>query len=185
LGLHTSVLRFAGADIPPQSEIIDARLKISVATSNIECTIDGLLQGEAAGDAANFLASHRKILELPRTCAAVPWVWGPEDSGPDHTFHNSPNLTEIVQEIVDRPDWAAGNALVLIYSSRVYHGQELEFYCRDSIGQEQARLNITYALDTGRAPVSPPQVSQHAPVAKNRRISISYKSPVEITLSAS
>ncbi|MBN2133979.1 MAG: S8 family serine peptidase [Sedimentisphaerales bacterium] len=185
VGLHTSVLRFARVNIPPESEILEARLQISAATPEIKCPIDGILHGEAAGDAANFLAANGNILERPRTRAAVPWAWGPEDSVPLHTYCSSPNLTEIVQEIVDRPDWEEGNALVLIYSSRVYHGQELEFASRESLGQRQARLNITYALDTGRAPVSPPEVSQQAPVARSATVATLWNSPATIVLNAS
>jgi len=184
VGLHTSVLRFARVNIPPESEILEARLQISAATPEIKCPIDGILHGEAAGDAANFRSADRDILELARTSAAVPWMWGPEDSVPLHTYCSSPNLAEIVQEIVDRPDWEKGNALVLIYSSRVYHGQELEFSSYDSIGRDKARLNITYALDTGRAPVSPSPVSQQVPVARSTKVATLWNSPATIVLSA-
>jgi hypothetical protein len=40
----------------------------------------------------------------------VPWTTT-GDAGPDQ---QTPNLATIIQEIVDRPGWASGNAMVVI-----------------------------------------------------------------------
>jgi hypothetical protein len=57
------------------------------------------------------------VTSRPRTQQAVVWFppkWtSSQASGPDQ---RTPELTEVVQEIVDRPGWSAGNALVFVIS---------------------------------------------------------------------
>jgi hypothetical protein len=183
--MHIGALRFAQANIPPQSEILSARLQISLSTTKIQHKIDGVLHGEATGNAANFLAEDRNIVKLPRTQAAVAWTWPAGDYGLTHTYHKSPDLNQIVQEIVDRSDWAQGNALALIYSSRVYHGQELEFVAFEAASPNHAKLEITYATDSGREPVVLPPTEQEAPVAHETMFSTLSAVPVTVALSAS
>ena len=185
VGMHTSAMRFAQVDVPPQSEILNARLQINLQTTAMDHTIDGVLHGEATGNAANFLAEDRNILDLPRTQAAVPWTWPVGDYGPTRTYFESPNLAQIVQEIVDRPDWVQGNALALVYSSRVYNGQELEFLAYESIGHYGPKLEITYATHSDREPVVVAPADQNAPVAHKTMVSTLSTVPVTVPLSAS
>ncbi len=156
VGLNTAAMRFANVDIPPGSRILKANLSISLLSNNIESHIEGIVQAEAVGDAANFLGAERYLCQLPRTEASAPWVWEPGNypgynQGKDWTA--GPDIAPVIQEIVNRPDWAAGNALALIYSCRNSPSQELEFQAYDSAptyGPTYGRhcppmLQVTYA----------------------------------------
>ena len=73
------------------------------------------LRGEAVDNAATFSATAFDISSRPTTVAEASWDW-PEwltvdEEGPDQ---QTSDLAAVIQEIVDRPGWSAGNSLVLI-----------------------------------------------------------------------
>ncbi|MPZ94474.1 MAG: hypothetical protein GEU96_06020 [Propionibacteriales bacterium] len=75
------------------------------------------IQAEAADDAAAFQAVSRNLTDRTRTTASVPWAPAPWPTinvrGTDQT---TPNFAAVVQEVVDRPGWAAGNNVAVLIS---------------------------------------------------------------------
>jgi hypothetical protein len=73
------------------------------------------IQGQAADSPATFSSSTGDISSRLRTTANVGWVPPPwptvQVHGPDQ---RTPDISSIVREIVARPGWSAGNALVII-----------------------------------------------------------------------
>ena len=88
---------------------------------------------------------------MPTTEAGVSWIWEPGEYGdwddcPDNTWHTSPDISEVVQEITDRSDWSEGNAIAIIFSSETLPPQDMEFLTYDHSGARTApKLEITYA----------------------------------------
>jgi len=76
-----------------------------------------IIEGELSANAAAFTSSAFNITSRARTTAQVQWSvpnWtNVGDHGPDQT---TLNIASIIQEIVNQPGWAVGNALVLIFS---------------------------------------------------------------------
>jgi len=74
-----------------------------------------IIQAEATDDAATFASTSGDVSSRSRTTSTVAWVplaWtAPGDAGPEQ---RTPNLAAVVQEIVNRPGWASGNALAII-----------------------------------------------------------------------
>jgi len=75
-----------------------------------------VVEGEAADDAVPFDPDVRwHVSSRARTSASVGWTPSPwstiGEAGPDQ---RTPDLAAVIQEIVGRPGWSAGNALVLI-----------------------------------------------------------------------
>jgi hypothetical protein len=72
------------------------------------------VRGEASDNAATFNRSRNGISQRPATAQSVQWsnvgAWKHGDA------QWTPNLAPIVQEIVGRSGWAAGNALALVIS---------------------------------------------------------------------
>jgi hypothetical protein len=74
-----------------------------------------IIQGENTGNASAFISSLRNISSRGRTSSSV--SWSPEawmikrEAGPKQ---KSPDISSIIQEIVNRPDWSTDNSLVLI-----------------------------------------------------------------------
>lgn len=104
-------LRFTDVSIPQGSTITRAYLDFTAAsTSNTGLKYS--IFGENVADSATFTTASGNISGRPRTSAQVGWTlvedWIAESS------YESPDLSGIVQEIVNRADWCGGNNLSLI-----------------------------------------------------------------------
>lgn len=110
---QTVGLRFTGLTIPPGATITNAYLQFKAKVSNSEAT-DLNIQAQAADNPASFSSSAYNVSSRPRTTASVAWspgAWTLEDAG---SAQRTPDLASVVQEIVNRPGWASGNALAFI-----------------------------------------------------------------------
>jgi len=113
--LQTIGMRFQGVNIPPGSQVTSAYIQFTCdEVKNVNpCNL--VIQGQAADNAATFTTSARNISSRKRTGASV--NWSPPDwtltrqAGPDQ---RTPDLSAIIQEIVNRSGWSQGNALAVI-----------------------------------------------------------------------
>ena len=108
----TAGLRFRNIDIP-QGAIIES-VYIEVVSHEAKTADDVALLTivcEATDDAQTF-TEDALITDRPRTTAQVNWTvdvpWGLWST------ERTPDLRSIVQEVVDRPGWEAGNSLAFI-----------------------------------------------------------------------
>jgi hypothetical protein len=107
-------LRFAGLSIPQGANIQSAYIQFQcrVATT---AAASLLIEGQAADNAATFAKITNNISSRPRTSANVGWVpaaWG--TVGAQGADQQTPDLTSVMQEIVNRGGWTAGNSMVFI-----------------------------------------------------------------------
>ena len=109
-------IRFNNIDIPPSAEILSATVQFTAGdATNMSTAL--LIEGEESDDAAAFARSRHNISSRSRTGASVIWAppaWG--SGGDAGSAQRTPDLGAIVQEIIDRPGWKAGNSIVLIIS---------------------------------------------------------------------
>jgi hypothetical protein len=111
---QTVGLRFTGVTVPEGATIVSAYVQFQtrVATSN---TANFTIQGEASDNASRFTTTARNISSRPRTTAAASWSPAPwtvvGEAGVDQ---RTTDLSAILQEIINRPGWTSGNAIVLI-----------------------------------------------------------------------
>jgi hypothetical protein len=108
-------LRFVDIGIPAGSTISSASIQFMVDESDDEATSVRIF-GELAVNSEPFMDEASNITSRTRTNNSVLWsdipVWTNEgDSGPDQL---TPDLATLVQEIVDQPGWAAGNAMSFV-----------------------------------------------------------------------
>ncbi|MBW2526240.1 MAG: RTX toxin, partial [Deltaproteobacteria bacterium] len=106
-------VRFRNVAIPPGATIVSAHLELTadeVSTGAASLVV----HGQAADDGATFASSGYDISSRPRTAASV--AWNPPEWLTLGETHLSPDLSPIVQEIVDRSGWSPCNAIVLIVS---------------------------------------------------------------------
>jgi len=177
VGQYISGIRFRGIDIPPGAQIAGARLKLWAETT---AAVDGLIQAEATGNAADLAGEDRSILNMVRTQAGVPWNWTGQE--PTDAWRNSPDCTPIIQEIVGRADWKTGNAILLIYSGTRtgLKDKDVAFYSRDYSANDAPRLEITYTVKSGTS-AGP---GQKPPTAVSADIYVSANTPVPVLLGA-
>jgi hypothetical protein len=113
-GNQTVGLLFTGVEVPPGSTIIAAFVQFEADAPQSEAT-NLVLHGQAADDAATFTSADFDVSSRPRTTASASWSPPPwsvaGEAGPDQ---RTTDLTTVIQEIVDRPGWASGNAIGII-----------------------------------------------------------------------
>jgi hypothetical protein len=113
-GNETVGVRFTAVDIPQGATVLNADLQFQVADTSSEAT-SLTLQGEDIDDAPQFAGKPGNISSRARTAAGVTWSPPPWDTiGAADVDQRTPDLSSIVQEIVNRPDWSSGNAMVII-----------------------------------------------------------------------
>src|SRR2546427_9062316 len=111
---QTVGMRFLGLTIPPGASIKAAYLQFKVdETTSVTTAL--VIQGQATDTAPTFTTATRNISLRPKTTAAAPWTplsWTTlDDAGPAEC---TPDLSAVLQEIVNRPGWASGNSVVFI-----------------------------------------------------------------------
>jgi hypothetical protein len=109
-------IRFTGIDIPPGAIITSAYLQFHADEKNSTAT-SLLVRGEDADDAAGFVAVDNNISSRPTTDASSAWTPEPwSDTGAKGGGYRTPDLSDVVQEIVGRSGWQAGNDVAFIIS---------------------------------------------------------------------
>ena len=111
---QTIGLRFNGVTIPRGATITRAYVQFQVdETTSIATSLT--IQGQAIDNAPTFASSTFNVSSRARTTSAVSWsppAWTTNgQAGPDQ---QTPSITSVIQEIVNRPGWSSGNSLALI-----------------------------------------------------------------------
>ena len=107
-------MRFDDLSIPPGATITSAYIEFEADERN-SSTTNLTFKGQAADDPPTFTNSTNNISNRPLTNASVNWNNVPAWNTVSEK-HQTPDLSPIVQEIVNRNGWLAGNSLVIIVS---------------------------------------------------------------------
>jgi hypothetical protein len=109
-------LRFNEVTIPQGATILNAYIQFKVDEVNSGGT-SLTVQGENTDSAGTFTTSSGDISSRDKTTAGVPWSPVPwltvGEAGLDQ---RTPDITSVVQEIVNRLGWVSGNSLAIIIS---------------------------------------------------------------------
>ncbi len=142
-------LRFPNIPVPKGATVQSATIQFKVDEVTTE-PASLTFKGEYADDAAPF-AGKGNISGRPATVASVPWSPDPwsavNSTGPEA---KSPNLAAILQEVVDRPGWAAGNAVAVMVSGTGRRAAK----AWDAGAQHAPVLTVTYTTGQTQPPVN-------------------------------
>ncbi|MCB0791365.1 MAG: T9SS type A sorting domain-containing protein [Flavobacteriales bacterium] len=114
-GDQTVGLYFDGIEVPHGAQVVNATVQFTAATtSNVDtCLLE--VVAEAADDAAPISWNAGDLSERVGTGSSVVWAppqWTAVDAaGPDQ---RTPDISAVLQEVIDRPGWQANNALMLL-----------------------------------------------------------------------
>lgn len=135
-------VRFRSVTIPKGAVITSAFLQlVPDAGAGVGDDPDVTIYGQAADNAGAFTSSTNDISSRSRTTASVNWA--ATGLGQD-AYVNSADISTIIQEIVDRSGWAAGNALVILLTTRAADAnRDLRFYMYDN-GSNYPLLAVTF-----------------------------------------
>jgi len=141
---YMSAMRFTNVAIPRSAAIIDAHLKISSINEGYRGQIYGVIQAETADDAIDF--SSRYIGAIGKTTAATDWDH--KDAWAANTYYTSPDISSVIQEVVNRPGFGSGNSIAIYYSTRDLSGKARSFASYEYSPASAAGLEITYEYYT-------------------------------------
>lgn len=147
-------VRFPNVTIPQGAVILSAHV-----TFHAHDTQSGILYAYIAGnDVDNAVAPTTKegASGLALTDETVPWEPVAMTAGQEY---DTPDISDIIKEIVDRPGWASGNAMQILFRLDSADGNR-KFRSRDHVNQatEKPELHIEYfsgsSLDYDAAPMT-------------------------------
>lgn len=132
-------MRFRNVTIPKGATITKAYVTFR-ASSSQSASASVNLFAQAADNATAFTTASNNISSRTRTTASVAWTSIP--SWTLNTNYNTPDLSALVQEVVDRSGWASGNSLAII-TQAVLTG-EREAYTWDDVTSYAPLLYVEY-----------------------------------------
>lgn len=107
-------MRFTNLSIPQGAEISEAYIQFTCDETSSETT-NLIIRGEDSGNASTFTTASNNISNRNTTAASASWSPAAWNSvGQSGSAQRSTDLSAIVEEIVSRGDWNAGNAMVFI-----------------------------------------------------------------------
>ncbi|UCB42209.1 MAG: PKD domain-containing protein [Dehalococcoidales bacterium] len=134
-------IRFQDIEIPQGSAISSAYIQFQADETNSGDT-NLAIYGEAIDDAPAFTTATNNITSRTLTTVSVAWsplAWDTVgEAGPDQM---TPDITPVIQEIINRDGWASGNSLVIIITGT---GQRTaESYNGDAAGAPLLHIEYT------------------------------------------
>ena len=132
-------MRFLNVTIPQGTEVKNAYIRFTAdetSSSNVTVTFFG----EDVDDAVTFATNSGNISSRTKTSASVDWTPDPWTS--EGATHDSPDLTTIAQEIINRSSWSSGNDMVFIVTGTGTGKRTAESY--DGSSSKAPLLHIEY-----------------------------------------
>ena len=151
-GVQTIGLRFTDVTIPQGATILSATIQFTCDVGGAD-PAEMTIFGENVADAVTYTNDAYNISTRSKTVSSAVWdipEWVDEgDAGP---AQQTPELAAIVQEIVSRGDWAAGNSIAFILEpsgdtldeTSSSGGREAEASEGSGSGTQAAVLTIVY-----------------------------------------
>ena len=156
LGMQKFVgLRFVDVAIPQGETVNVARVQFLASDTDAQFTTLTVF-GQAIDDAPAFSSAENDLSQRSRTTASV--EWSGIQQWDKNTLYDSPDLSPIIQEIVNRPGWVEGNDIVLLFRSNLATGKR-RVYAHDKGDRTPAILTVRYG-DHHR-PMTPTHYTMH------------------------
>mgnify|MGYP000032082943 CR=1 FL=1 len=131
-------VRFNSIAVNQGATITNAYIEFT-AEANKTGAYDFDIEGVDVDNSSTFSAGQNLAL-LTRTSASVSWTGS--DSWSTNSAYESPSLTSIVQEIVNRGGWSSGNSMSFIFNTGT---GDRDAYTYDNDPSKAPRLVIEYS----------------------------------------
>ena len=148
--VQTVGLRWTGLAIPKGATIQAAYIQFAADEAHSEATTL-TLRAQAADNAATFASTSLNVSSRARTTAAATWSPAAWVAGQAGANQRTPDLTAVIQEVVNRPGWVSGNALAIIVNGS---GHRTAFAFEGGAAQA-ALLHVEYTTQGGPANQAP------------------------------
>ncbi|HET6443307.1 MAG TPA: putative Ig domain-containing protein [candidate division Zixibacteria bacterium] len=165
---QTEGLRFQNVTVPPGATITTAYLEFETDEVDTGATLVSIW-AQASDDAPTFTSTVNNVTSRAKTAASISWdipAWNIVDE-----HHQSPELKDVVQEVIDRAGWNSGNSMAFVISGTGSRTAE----SFDGEPAAAAQLHIEFI---GGPPNSPPQFNSDPVVENDATKSVPYASTV-------
>jgi len=143
--LHTGV-RFRAVAVPQYATVTAAFIRLNAVNALANVIMRARIYGEDIGAPAIF-GTYPNFVGRIRTEHYVDWHdianWAAA------TLYDTPDISLIVQEIVNRADWATGQDMVMFVQNDETNPSDVnatrDFESWDAVGVLEAEIHITYA----------------------------------------
>ena len=139
--IYVNGMRFRDVSIPQGATIHEATLSLPYAGWLNGLPVALSIRAEDADTSYAFADSRPLVSDRPTTSAVVDWTIFEKPTG----WFDAPDLTAVIQEVIDRPGWQAGNDLSIITHNEstgtLFHYLDVLAYDNDT---DVVTLTITY-----------------------------------------
>lgn len=136
-------VRFNGVSIPQGATISSASIEFT-AEADKSGSYSFTVEGVDVDNASTF-SSGQNLGSLTRTTEDATWVGS--NAWTTNETYNSPSLTDIVQEIVDRNGWSNGNSMAFIFNTG---SGDRDAYSFDADAGKAPRLIVQYVSSANK-----------------------------------
>ena len=158
-------LRFRGVEIPKNALISAAQLTL-ISTEDSSANVSIGIAGESTGFSGSFNPSiPSNLSDREQTSNSVRWDIDNVDEA--NAVHRSPDISAVIQDIVNSAGWEADNTLSLLLSG-TGSGESRSVYSHDGDSTNSANLTISYQVES-------PQLSGNSVVLHEVRDEIRLK----------
>ncbi len=135
---------FDGLTLPQKAKITNATVQFTAgATDSTAVTLS--IFGERATNATDFVATDNSVYDRALTGATQSWTVPNWTNGNRTASQLTPNIANVVQEIVNQPTWASGNSLnILFYNNGSTGTNRRRAIAFDGTPAQAATLSVTY-----------------------------------------
>jgi len=138
-------LRFNDVDIPKGSTITSAFVLFTVEDKKGDSGKAVVkIFAQDSDDASTFSKSKNNISNRPLTTANVEWDIPKWTKRGDHgAAQTTPDISDLIQEIVDRSGWSKGNSIVIIIEEHE-GGKDRDAISYDKSPEDAALLHVEF-----------------------------------------
>lgn len=136
-GDHEAGMIFRNVNVPRGAEIISAHLTLRSHGGHPRELVYGKIEAEATDHAEAFSS-------VLRTSVSVDWDM--DERWLPGTWYDSPDISEVISEVVNREGWSTNNSLAILIGARQGGGYRC-FSSYDRGDAEAPQLEITYAIN--------------------------------------
>lgn len=140
-------LRFAPVAVPRGATVTGAKISF-VAVADQAAPTSLSVRGEKVADAPESESGSEPLSSRPGTTAVVSWTPGAWTGG---AGYSTADLKNVVQELVNQPGWASGNAMAFVITGTGLR----KAGAYDGGGGNAARLSVTYEVAPPPSPTCP------------------------------
>ena len=144
-------LRFSSLSIPQGAKITKAYVRFKASASDSGSTTL-VIRGHDTDSASSFSTSKRNISSRSTTSASERWSPSSWRKG---SSYSSDDISEVVQEVVNRRGWDSGNALALIVTGDSSSTRRRAVSANRSL-RDSPTLYVSYDTGTGEEPAPSP-----------------------------